>query len=260
MRTADRRRLRPLKRAAYLYHRFRSLYSYRNDVAVRLDRPILSFTFDDFPASAAESGGAVLRAHGAQGTFYASFGLAGRETLVGRIAGLAEIERLLRDGHEIGDHTYDHSDALEVSAGGFEESIRKNRGYFETHFPGREFATFAYPFGYLEYRTKNIAQGFYRCSRGAWRGINRGRIDLNLLRSFPLSGDVDVLPQVRKLLERTLRSNGWLVFLTHDVAEDPSNLGCTPRLLEEVLRYALRAGMRIATVQQASRLILECPN
>ena len=32
--------------------------------------------------------------------------------------------------------------------------------------------------------------------------------------------------------------NGWIIFYTHDVAEQPSEWGCTPAQLEAVVGYA----------------------
>lgn len=252
----SRHRQKPLKRIAYLYHRFRSIYSYRNDIAPRLEKPLISFTFDDFPVSAAEKGADLLDTYGVRGTFYASFGLSGRQTIVGKISDASHMARLIQRGHEIGDHTFDHSDALEVSSGRFEESILKNRSYLKAHYPDLEFATFAYPYGYLEFGTKKIAQKYYGCSRSAWKGINHGRIDLNLLRSFPLLGDLSSFKAVKRLVDRNLRLNGWLIFFTHDVDERPSDCGCSPGLLEEVLKYAVDTGTTVLNVDQARNLLL----
>ncbi|HTM76826.1 MAG TPA: xylanase, partial [Devosia sp.] len=44
---------------------------------LQLDRPVVSFSFDDFPLSAAEHAAPLLEAAGARGTFYFADRLAG---------------------------------------------------------------------------------------------------------------------------------------------------------------------------------------
>src|SRR5438477_12607694 len=81
----------------------------------RLDPPgIVTITFDDFPASARKAGGKVLEAHGARGTYYASFGVmsgaAVRGGAVDDAAAKDQIEEVLALGHEVGCHTFSHID------------------------------------------------------------------------------------------------------------------------------------------------------
>ena len=46
-------------------------------IEVLSDKPLISFTFDDFPLSAATAGADILERYGARGTFYASGSLCG---------------------------------------------------------------------------------------------------------------------------------------------------------------------------------------
>ena len=45
------------------------------------------------------------------------------------------------------------------------------------------------------------------------------------------------------------RRNGWLIFYTHDVAETPSWIGCSPRLLRDTLQAVAAEGMECLTVR-----------
>src|ERR1700747_1049840 len=58
---------------------------FRRPVAIRTNRPLISFTFDDFPQSALFVGGAILKRFGLRGTYYVSLGLAGQDSPSGRI-------------------------------------------------------------------------------------------------------------------------------------------------------------------------------
>src|SRR5947207_11316553 len=76
-------------------------------LAVKSPRPIISFTFDDFPRSALHTGGAILERFGVRGTYYASLGLMGRTAPTGPIFLREDLPVLIAQGHELGCHTYD---------------------------------------------------------------------------------------------------------------------------------------------------------
>ncbi len=71
--------------------------------------PIISFSFDDFPRSALTIAGDILASHNIQGTYYASLGLMGETTAVGKIFELQDLESLVEAGHELACHTYEHT-------------------------------------------------------------------------------------------------------------------------------------------------------
>jgi hypothetical protein len=57
----------------------------RRPVKMQNTAPLFSFTFDDFPRSALEVGGKILRAHGVAGTYYVSLELLNRDEPTGDI-------------------------------------------------------------------------------------------------------------------------------------------------------------------------------
>ncbi len=242
---------------AYSTHRYFNMRSRLRPGPSRLERPIVSFTFDDFPASAAENGARILARHGARGTFYASAGQFGEQSLVGMIADMGHVDRLVEEGHEIGDHSYDHRDTLDMTAEEFEASILENRAALKAHRPDLELATLAFPFGHAEIRTERVARKYYACARTGWKGINHGRIDLARLRTYPLGRASGDLGAMKALIDRNRDLRGWLIFFTHDVDDEPSNWGCTPRLLEDVIAYATAAGSTILNIRQARELLVE---
>src|SRR5688500_17304762 len=70
--------------------------------------PLISFRFDDFPGSAPHTGGAILKRYGAMGTYYTALVLMDKDSPVGRICGPDELQQLIREGHELGCHTFAH--------------------------------------------------------------------------------------------------------------------------------------------------------
>jgi peptidoglycan/xylan/chitin deacetylase (PgdA/CDA1 family) len=81
-------------------------------------RGIVSFSFDDFPASALRNGAPVLEDAGWRGTYYTCGGLLGGASVCGTIASVRDIEDCLARGHEIANHTLSHCNCIEADAAG----------------------------------------------------------------------------------------------------------------------------------------------
>lgn len=89
---------------------------YRKNHLLSSDKAIISFTFDDVPKTAVTNGVKIFNNYGIKGTFYLSLELLGGYSDVGLpIADRNDIENLISNGHEIGDHTYSHLRAFKVS-------------------------------------------------------------------------------------------------------------------------------------------------
>lgn len=76
-------------------------------VLLRNVRSVVSFTFDDFPASAGKVGMQILHRYEVRATYYVSGGLEGGNKLYTA----DELRMVMAHGHEIGCHTYDHTAA-----------------------------------------------------------------------------------------------------------------------------------------------------
>ena len=63
--------------------------------------PIVSFTFDDFPRTAARAGGAILGEHAMHGTYYVSLGLMNRHLPAGRGFSAEDLRDIVDEGHEL---------------------------------------------------------------------------------------------------------------------------------------------------------------
>jgi peptidoglycan/xylan/chitin deacetylase (PgdA/CDA1 family) len=227
---------------------------HRRALTVAPVQPLVSFSFDDAPSSAFETGARVLERHGVRGTYYVSLGLLGQPGPSGPLGGAEALRAAVAAGHELGCHTHDHLDAWQVSAGQFLASVEANAQALQRLLPGHRFETFAYPkSGAVAAVKPALAKRFLACRHGGQRG-NSGRIDRDLLAACFLDRQQHAdLSFVRNLLEDNARTRGWLIFATHDVTPDPSPWGCTPGLLEAVVRHALRTGSRILPVREALR-------
>jgi len=228
-----------------------------NVVASAIKQPVVSFTFDDFPGSAATNGAKILEAHDGRGTFYAAGSLIGtRSDTYGAYCTEEELKNLHARGHEIGCHTYGHTHVSTLSARGLIEELDRNAARIEPHLSGQAMRSFAYPFGDMSPMRKLQAQTRFTTCRGNVAGINAGRIDLGDLRAeriYEQSIDYD---RVTTVLKSITTSPAWLIFYTHDVAEKPSPYGCTPATFERVVKQVKDAGAKILTVRDAADLAI----
>jgi peptidoglycan/xylan/chitin deacetylase (PgdA/CDA1 family) len=209
----------------------------------------VSFTFDDFPRTAYSTGGAILEAYGARGTYYATVGLMNASNELGDLFVADDLRPLLEKGHELGSQTFQHSSCRSVSLATFRKDVQKGMKAVE-QLAGHNSTNFAYPYGHVTLRSKKNLGRVLTSSRGIIPGLNGPEADLNLLRANRLYGDVGGSQQIEELVAKNVKQKSWLIFYTHDVRPKPSEYGCTPALFEFAVSCAAKSGSRILTVEQ----------
>jgi peptidoglycan/xylan/chitin deacetylase (PgdA/CDA1 family) len=217
-------------------------------------RPMVSFTFDDAPISAATTGADMLEEFDARGTYYVSGGLADTWSGNWTNAGAADIVRLHRKGHEIACHTFSHTRTTDVSAAAMAAEIERNRRYLQGLDASIQLENFAFPFGVGSLLRKQQLGNAFRSSRGILPGVNSGTVDLLYLYSTPLIDREIDDDGIDRVFDEALEKNGWLIFYGHDVATEPSRYGCSPKLLRHALEAAARRNMANVSVAEALRL------
>jgi peptidoglycan/xylan/chitin deacetylase (PgdA/CDA1 family) len=221
---------------------------------MRNQRPIVSFSFDDFPASALEVGGDILASHGRRGTFYASFGLVGQMTPVGKIFEPGDLLRLSEQGHELGCHTFDHRHSWTSSAAVFEQSIEENA--IEARRLGWSgLKTFSFPLHCPHPRTKQTAARHFDCCRCGGQTFNRGIADFNHLNAYFIEQNRGDVSEIERLIDANAAAAGWLIFATHDVSAGPTPYGCTASLFDRIVKASLRSGADVLTVADAAQAV-----
>jgi peptidoglycan/xylan/chitin deacetylase (PgdA/CDA1 family) len=217
--------------------------------------PMVSFTFDDAPDSAAGEGAELLEAHGGRGTFYLSGSLIDRPDDHWHGLSNDAIVRLHRAGHEIGCHTFSHERAADLDESAMAYEVERNRSHFRAIDSSIRLENFAYPYGLASVWRKPQLAKIFRSARGIHPGVNSGVIDLQFLRASPLvSCEIDI-DGVDRYFDEAVASGGWLIFYGHDVVDAPSPYGCTPALLRHALTAAEKRSIPIVTVAEALRRI-----
>jgi peptidoglycan/xylan/chitin deacetylase (PgdA/CDA1 family) len=211
------------------------------------DRPVVSFTFDDFPKSALNGADAV-ELHGGRAGFYAATSFLGSiDPVMGEMFDAATLGELAVRGHEIGAHTHGHVDCARKTREAVEKDVAANlvalteAGHTDT------VSSLAWPYGETTYETKRWAADVFATARGVSPGVNRGETDRAQLRAVELGTSAAGRRRALAMLESSIQSNGWLFFFTHDVSRSPSAIGCTPELIDELCKRAVDQGAVLAT-------------
>lgn len=218
---------------------------------LRPSRPVVSFTFDDFPRSALTVGGNVLGENGVAGTFYACAGLSG-ETFEGlQQFRMSDISELVAAGHELGCHTYSHINCQSETVSEFARDCGENAKSFSEHLGDRQLVNFAYPYGCVDLGSKKFVSQHFATGRGVRAGLNVGLCDLSELRAYALYESRMDGVVLKTIIQTAVDKCAWLVFYTHDVAESPGPFGCSLATLERAVKTALDAGCTVLPMRHA---------
>ena len=217
----------------------------------RLTSPVASFTFDDFPKSAATTGAAILERHGAVGTFYAAGALCGTTSDGVSYFEREELADLVRRGHEIGDHTFGHIHVPRHGRAEREQDLARNARFLVDTLGDVIATSFAFPFGHASPAAKRFYAARFASCRGTVPGVNSGALDLGQLKAVGLDEAALAAVDVPALLAQARRENGWIIFYTHDVSEQPSRFGTRTATFEGVVRACRDAQIEILPMRNA---------
>lgn len=221
----------------------------------KLERPIVSFTFDDCPVSALKHGVKPLDDLGYKSTIYIAAGLLGITNHLGLHMDAKQVIAAHEDGHEIGGHSYSHNDLSELSLNAAQADLARDRKVIaDLGLPASP--TFAYPYGQTTPQLKYELETQYIGMRGIRPGIMHEQADLNQIRSTPLFDGAPfetAIAQIKSLSSRP----GWLTLFTHDIQQTPTPWGCTPAQMNVAITTAISAGALILPVAAAIDKIQE---
>jgi peptidoglycan/xylan/chitin deacetylase (PgdA/CDA1 family) len=218
---------------------------------LRNETPMVSFTFDDVPKSAATVGAAILEEHDATGTYYVIGSQVGTLSALWDMVDGEDIVTLHRGGHEIACHSYSHKRACDLDAGMLSAEIERNQQFLRLLDSSIKIENFAYPFGYGSFVRKRQLKTVFRSCRSIVPGVNTGTVDLQFLRAMPLIDSRIDRDGIERAFDEAQDDNGWLIFYTHDVADEPSPYGCSPALLNHALEAAARRKIPVLNMAEA---------
>ena len=219
-----------------------------------LDQSIITFGFDDCPASAIENALPLIEAEGWRATIYVACGLCERENHLGRHMSLYDIKDVHDRGHEIADHTFAHVSSNNTSIADYLADIEKNQATLsELGLPRSRH--FAYPYGHVTPGLKRALNQKFETLRGVIN-YNKSSQDANLLNATRVYSGQDLKTAI-DAINQAKSTPFWLNLYTHDVRENPSDFGCTPEEFQTVVQSVKATGLPVLTVDAAFREIHE---
>jgi peptidoglycan/xylan/chitin deacetylase (PgdA/CDA1 family) len=221
---------------------------------LRAGRAVASVTFDDFPKSAWEVGGPLMAHYGARGTYYTAGSFAGRT-----VDGIAyydgdDLTALRAAGHEIGCHGFGHQPVPSLSTAALRADVARNTQYLRPFNSGEAPVSYAFPFGDTTMRTKLFYARRFATARGVHPAVNSGTLDLAQLGTIGIETYTWDDVKLARVIAQAKAAHGWIVFHTHDVSDSPSPYGCTPAMLESVLKALAAAGIPVLPMREAVRV------
>jgi peptidoglycan/xylan/chitin deacetylase (PgdA/CDA1 family) len=217
---------------------------------------MITFTFDDFPKSAASIGAPILEECGVRGTFYTAWGLTGVDNHQGVHCHIGDVLALDAKGHEIACHTFGHIDCAHTPVDEIRRDLDRNAQALSAAGLKTPLTSFAYPFGEISVGAKRLTAQRFTNARGVREGLNAGRTDMtSLFASAIETRRENMLQNAQMLIQRAVSENGWLIFYTHDVCAQPSDFGATPELLRQIADAAIASKAKIVTMRDAAQII-----
>jgi hypothetical protein len=99
-----------------------------------------------------------------------------------------------------------------------------------------------------------IIKNKFKSGRSIYKGINNNKVDLNCLKSVRIYESI-VPDEIIAMIELAIRLNGWIIFYTHDVEQNPSKEGCSPGYFEAVVRYCFEKKLKVLPVNRVLEII-----
>ena len=219
----------------------------KRSIRPRLERGLVSLSFDDCPRSVVENALPLIEAKGWRATIYAAMGLCGTTNHLGLHMSEEDMVAANKSGHEIGDHTFTHIDGLKAGPAKTLADISKNRAVFDRlGLPKAE--TFAYPYGEVTPALKHALSTEFELSRGI-HAPSGDRLDLNLAASGRLYSAH--FEETCDLIREASKEKRWLILFGHDVRDAPSEFGCTPQELAKWLELIASLSLDVLPVRDA---------
>jgi len=226
----------------------------RRPAVRRPDRPMVTFAFDDTPASAVRRGAPILERRGVRGAYYFCAGLAGEDGHMGPYASCEDMQRVAEAGHEVGCHSYSHLDCGQASGAQIADDLDLNAALLSDWGVSRCLETFAYPYGDVGFAAKQEAGGRFVLSRALHHGLIEPGADLNQAPAVGIEG-AHGETLARAWLARAAERRAWLILFTHGVDDAPTRFGTSADTLARLVDEALDRGFDVVgAAEGAARL------
>lgn len=225
---------------------------------IKLDAPIISFSFDDAPKSALNLGAQMLEAENIKATYYLCGNNDGKVFEGVEQFDNKDVKRLYENGHEIACHTFGHSRLRRRTIDEIENDFDENLKYFKKLLGDDfDFQSHAFPYGEFDNLSRAVCSGRFTTTRGVTRGVNYGKTDFANLLTVPLEQRRFSQEYLDGFINEAIQNNGWLIFYSHEVEDNPTPYGSTPQILEAAIKATKANNIKTMRVDEAALMVLQ---
>jgi len=168
---------------------------------------------------------------------------------------LAEVNTIVQDGHEIGNHTLTHLSLIGMAPGELVNQVVGSKELLES-LTGRSVLTFSYPFGDFDAASYDLVSQYHIGARGVfgWMLNDRTSDRYNLNAFTPLQ--TTPVSEVLSLIDQAASSGQWLILFFHSIGPSTMGLYSFPEAdLATAISYAKQKAQIITVREGLSRYI-----
>lgn len=216
------------------------------------DQGMVSITFDDGWLSQYTLAREPLRTNSFRGTFYLNVdpfdGWSG-------FMQQAQVEALIADGHEIGNHTISHADLVKLNDAAALYELAGGRDALAARFGLATVPSFASPFGSYDSRVLGLIAQVHGNHRTVFGGLNWRDGKPFELRAQDVG--YQSLAAIKSVVDSAVAQRGWAILILHEITAGPaaSKLDYSKADLEALLAHIRQSGARVVTVAEGTALM-----
>lgn len=217
--------------------------------ASKLEKGMVTFSFDDGLASQFQNARPILNKAGLKSGYYIITDSVGDSNYMS----WANIKTLATEGNEIGGHTRTHPDLTTLSGSAATSEIKGSFDDLVSH--GLSPKTFVYPYGAvnptIETITKNAG---YSGSRASYWGLNSPTADKYALYDIRVDATTKA-SDINKFIDQAVADKRWLILELHDVL--PQIVGdydTDIATFQAIVDHAKSSGIKVVTMEEGLQI------
>ena len=218
---------------------------------------VVTIAFDDGNQDQFDNAYPLLQQYGMNGTFYVITGFLGTSGYMT----VPELQTLQASGNEIGSHSVDHPDFLDLTAAQTNAECSESQQFLQSN--GLSGKNFAYPYGDANSTTDSIVLQYYRSARYSyqsnWLNPISPSTDIPMGFAGEAASVTTALSQDEAAVDQAIATNSWVIIFFHHVVPAANVASYLPYGIDTtdfstLLSYIANSGVRVLTTNQALNL------
>jgi len=219
--------------------------------SAELPEGIVSVAFDDGWQSISDKAVPLLDKYHIRTTQYIISDVAAHN--VSGYMNYATIQKLRKEGHEIGSHTLNHCDQTMLDSPAITRDADKSKQMLESRKLG-PVKSFAYPLGQYDEKTQAVYEKAYPLVRSSDFGYNDRYFDETNIHSIGILNSTSD-KEFRSWLDYAKKHKAWVVLVYHKIDATPETYSVTGAQFERQLQLIKESGLMVEPISAAAKTV-----